>query len=550
MTSTPLDADPNPQVPGRRAPWAAWWADRPVAVKVLTAVGAASAVAIVVGVTGLVAQSAEADTSERLYHEDVLGIDGIAALISDVKDVANAQQAAVLATTSDATTAALTKSKDARAAFKDDLADYLALDHPAETKAALGKVEQTFGQAGTVEDQLLTSLAQAHDPAGWTAVHDTQVEPLYQDALAGLVDLEQLESADARANAARAHADSARQRTFSIAVLVVGVLLAVGIGVLVARGLARKVRRVEEVAEALAAGDLTRTTGLTSRDELGRMGAAIDAAMLELRGVMSAVVASSSTVAASAEELSASAAQISASAEETSVQAGVVSVAADEVSRSVATVAAGSDEMNAAILEISRSANDAARVASDAVAEAGRTNATVQKLGESSREIGAVVKAITAIAEQTNLLALNATIEAARAGEAGKGFAVVATEVKDLAQETAKATEDIARRVEAIQADTGSAVDAIGKISEVVGSINDFTLTIASAVEEQTATTNEMSRSVGEGASGANEIARNIGGVTQASEATTIALSQTRIAVDELALLASDLRASVSHFTF
>jgi methyl-accepting chemotaxis protein len=174
----------------------------------------------------------------------------------------------------------------------------------------------------------------------------------------------------------------------------------------------------------------------------------------------------------------------------------------------------------------------------------------VTKLGESSREIGDVVKVITSIAEQTNLLALNATIEAARAGEAGKGFAVVANEVKELAQETAKATEDIARRVEAIQGDTEGAVAAIGRISEVIGQINDYQLTIASAVEEQTATTSEMSRSVGEAADGSGQIAANIGGVSGAADATSQALGQTRTAVDELSRMASDLRTAVSRFSY
>ncbi len=158
--------------------------------------------------------------------------------------------------------------------------------------------------------------------------------------------------------------------------------------------------------------------------------------------------------------------------------------------------------MSASIREIAQNANEAARVAAGAVTEAEATNQTIARLGESSKEIGDVVKVISAIAGQTNLLALNATIEAARAGEAGKGFAVVADEVKELARETARATEDIARRVEAIQADTGGAVAAIGRIGEVIGQINDYQLTIASAVEEQTATTNEMSRSVAEAAAG------------------------------------------------
>jgi methyl-accepting chemotaxis protein len=174
----------------------------------------------------------------------------------------------------------------------------------------------------------------------------------------------------------------------------------------------------------------------------------------------------------------------------------------------------------------------------------------VTKLGDSSAEIGDVVKVITSIAEQTNLLALNATIEAARAGEAGKGFAVVANEVKELAQETAKATEDIARRVQAIQGDTTEAVDAIGEIAAIVAQISDRQTTIASAVEEQTATTQEMSRSVAEAAGGTGQIAANITSVSTAADATTQALGQTRTAVDELSRMAADLRTTVARFTY
>ncbi|KQS66967.1 hypothetical protein ASG41_08825 [Modestobacter sp. Leaf380] len=330
---------------------------------------------------------------------------------------------------------------------------------------------------------------------------------------------------------------------------VVGVLLAALLAWLVTRSLVRPLESIRAVAEAVGARDLTRTTGLHRRDEVGRTGAALDAAVTEVRQLVAQLDASADAVAASAQGLSASSAQIASSAEQTSARSGQVSGAADEVSRSVATVAAGAEQMSASIREIAQNANEAARVAAGAVTEAEATNATISRLGVSSAEIGDVVKVITAIAGQTNLLALNATIEAARAGEAGRGFAVVADEVKQLAQATARATEDIARRVEAIQADTGGAVAAIGRIGEVIGQINDYQLTIASAVEEQTATTNEMSRSVAEAAGGSTEIAATITGVSTAAGATTQALDATRVSVQELSAMATELRGAVARFT-
>jgi methyl-accepting chemotaxis protein len=168
----------------------------------------------------------------------------------------------------------------------------------------------------------------------------------------------------------------------------------------------------------------------------------------------------------------------------------------------------------------------------------------------SSAEIGEVIKVITSIAQQTNLLALNATIEAARAGEAGKGFAVVANEVKELAKETAKATEDIGRKIEAIQQDTSGAVSAIAKIGRVISRINEIQTTIAGAVEEQSATTAEMNRTVTEVARGSNEISSNIQAVAQAAGSTTQGASDTQLAAGELATMASELQALVSRFKY
>ena len=242
--------------------------------------------------------------------------------------------------------------------------------------------------------------------------------------------------------------------------------------------------------------------------------------------------------------------QMTASADETAAQANVVSAASEQVSRNVQTVASGADQMGASIKEIAKNTAEATRVATAAVQTAESTNQTIGKLGQSSAEIGQVIKVITSIAQQTNLLALNATIEAARAGEAGKGFAVVANEVKELAKETAKATEDIGRKIEAIQSDTSGAVSAIGEIGAVINQISDIQTTIASAVEEQSVTSNEISRNLAEAAKGNIDITRNVTGVAEAARTTTAGAAETQQSAKSLEQMALEVKKLVSRFKY
>ena len=343
------------------------------------------------------------------------------------------------------------------------------------------------------------------------------------------------------------------QNRSMILTMLLTTLAAIAIGSFVAISLSRNIagatQSVLAQAEAIAAGDLTHDDlKVRSQDELGELTTAINKMSASLKSMIMAITENSLHIASASEELSNTSQQITANSEETSAQAKVVSDSAQQVSQNLQTVATGAEEMGVSIREIAKNATEAAKVATSAVKVAETTTATVSKLGESSNEIGQVIKVITSIAQQTNLLALNATIEAARAGEAGKGFAVVANEVKELAKETAKATEDISQKIEAIQGDTKAAVEAIAQISEVINQVNGISNTIATAVEEQNATTNEMARNVSEAANSSGEITSNINGVAQAAESTSRGAMDTQKASQQLVETSAELRRLVEQF--
>ncbi len=524
-----------------------WFGDRKVGTKILSAVLVVATIGTGVSSYATVKMSDINNGTDEVYTGTLQ--------LETIAEMRNAFNRVRIDSLNHFSTDSASIMDDAEAAIEKDLktlADvetkYKSYDLGPTRVAALADFDAAWSQYVTLTNDTLLPLSRAGKDAQVAKVRADQVDPLVNQAREAMdiLSTQTIENAKDENDAATAAYETARTLVISliIAGLVIGVLAAMGIARLITRPLARCV----EVLTAVHDGDLTQRTGLTGKDEVGVLAKALDESTASMANMVRQVADNAHHVAAASEELSAVSVQMSSAAEETSAQAGTVSDAAGIVSQNVQTVSAGADEMGVAIREIATSATQAAAVSTQAAQTAERTNDIVAKLGKSSAEISSVVQTITSIAEQTNLLALNATIEAARAGEMGKGFAVVASEVKDLAQETSRATDDITKRIGAIQEETEQAVLAIGDITEVIARINDYAATIAAAVEEQTATTNEMARNVSEASASAGDIAGNISGVAEAANATATGATETQATAQELARMAEELNQTISTY--
>ena len=312
--------------------------------------------------------------------------------------------------------------------------------------------------------------------------------------------------------------------------------------------LGRSVERLLAAMEKFAGGDLTQQLEPERDDAIGRLVGGFNTTVRKLRDLVQVLAGNGESLASAAGDLSRVSSELLSLSEDSASRAGDMARQTQDVDQHVQSVAGATEEMAVSIREISRSSTDAANTASEAVKLADQASAVMGKLDSSSREIGEVVKTITAIAEQTNLLALNATIEAARAGEAGKGFAVVANEVKELAKETAQATEAIGARIAVIQQDTDHAVGAIRRIHEAIAQVSDIQTTIAGAVEEQAVTTAEIGNSLTSAASGSRDIAGGVDQVVQGARGATAGAQELQGAAERLAGISASLTEAVRRF--
>ncbi|AGL14806.1 methyl-accepting chemotaxis protein [Actinoplanes sp. N902-109] len=520
-----------------------------VSQKLFGSFGVLSLLVIAVGSTGLAELTSANQRLDRMYDRNLQAIARLGEVRADVQQATALSDKLILRSP-------LTDVSNVRTAIQrlDAEIDSTWQAYVARPAAGTATDRAAFASGlaeyRKVRDGQLVPAAQDNSLSTYLGVQNNYIDPLASKITVALNNLAGIEDKAAARQKSAAGSNAAMARVITWGLVGGGLAFAIVIAVAVSRAIVRPLRQTVTVLEALADGRLDQRLTVKGQDEVGRMAEALNTALDRLTAALRDIGTNVTTLASSSEELTAVAGRMNSSAARSAGRAQAVSTASEEISRNISTVSAGADEIGSSITEIARSTSSAADVAGQAVRISHEAGEILQQLGTSSAEIVSVIKLITGIAEQTNLLALNATIEAARAGDAGKGFAVVAGEVKELAQETARATEDIRTRVGAIQADSSAAVSAIAEIGAVIDQINATQSAIAAAVEEQTATTNEMSRNVGEVATGSGEISVNVAEVADAAAETTQAAEGTASAADDLARVAHELQKSLAMFRY
>lgn len=538
----------DPREPGTRkgeGAVARWLGNRPVAFKLTGLAGIAVLATVAIGITDIQSAGTASSRAAEL------------AQLNEWTKVTLEADMAHDAVRGDVLRAIVAKGTRDGAAAKADLADHTKIlsDGLATFRAEsmMADVRKAADGVAPAVDDYLKLAAKVVDEAG----SSTSLPASFTDFQVSFSEVEQ--NLPIVAQMLQTHADAANKamsgskRDALTSLAIVGgfsLLLLAFASRLITRSIIQPLRRVALVTEGLAQRDLTRSAGLDRKDEFGTMAQGLDAAVGAMRSTMTELVGTAKALGGAASELAEVSGNLTRGAADAAERAAVAVNATVKVDEGVQTAAAGADEMTAAINEIAASAGQAAAVAQESTRVASDANDRIVELEAASAEINGIVRLITGIAEQTNLLALNATIEAARAGEMGKGFAVVAREVKDLAHATSKATSEITSRIAALQASNTAVADGVGRIRDVIGQINEFSTTVASAVEEQSATTHVMTRAIAAAAAGSSEVARVVAAVAEVANATADSAQASLDASEHLASFAQKLNGLVATFKY